>query len=273
MLSRWASIRDAFVESTALELDLLGRALPLCPLSATGDVRIRVDQGHEHIGVAAAPLRVHVSVGLADSIGAGPEGCVELLGIRPRLFGTAWKVLDLFMDALMAENQVPTNRLGRYSIAAKVTRANSGQLGQDLLERNTWVALRELYAVTDQLRHSLVHRRVTVDQHGILTGHDKQGVALAPVLTLDEQEAIARAVQRLGEAASQGPPVDVRTQLDLAAWLARLSALHGLTLGAFEPLTVVRELTMVVYPTQNLGHTCCLFLSCGRYQTWRATSP
>jgi hypothetical protein len=119
-------------------MDLLGRALPLSSLTATGDVRIRVDPGHVHIGVAAAPLQVHVSIGLADSMGASPEGCVELLGIRPLLFGTAWKVLDLFMDSLMAANQVPTNRLGRYSIAAKVTRASSGQLVQDLLERNTW---------------------------------------------------------------------------------------------------------------------------------------
>ena len=34
-------------------------------------------------------------------------------------------------------------------------------------------------------------------------------------LTVDEQEALARAAQRLGEAASQGRPVDARTQLDL----------------------------------------------------------
>ena len=66
-----------------------------------------MDPGHVHIGVAAAPLQVHVSIGLADSMGASPEGCVELLGIRPLLFGTAWKVLDLFMDSLMAANHCP----------------------------------------------------------------------------------------------------------------------------------------------------------------------
>jgi hypothetical protein len=53
-----------------------------------------------------------------------------------------------------------------------------------------------------------------VDQQGTLTGHDEQGVALVHVLSLNEQEAIARAAQRLREAAIQGPPVDVRTQLD-----------------------------------------------------------
>jgi hypothetical protein len=253
MSSTWGSVREAFTESTALELDLLGRALPLSPLAATGNVRIRVDEGHVHIGVAAQPVRVHVSLGVADNIGASPEGCVELLGIRPLLFGTAWKVLDLFMDALMADNQVPTNGLGRYNIAAKVRRARSGQLAQDLLQRDTWDAVRQVYAATDQLRHSLVHRRVTVDEQGTLTGHDEQGAALAPKLTLDEQESMARAAQRLGEAASQGPPVDARTQLDLAAWLARLSALHGVTLGAGEPLAVIRELTMVVYPHPESG--------------------
>lgn len=247
MYGTWGNVREVFIDSTALELDLLGRALPLSPLAATGDVRIRVDQGHVHLGVAAEPVRVHVTLGLADSIGASPQGCVELLGIRPLLFGTAWKVLDLFMDVLMANNQLPTSYLGRYSIAAKVRSARSGQLAQDLLEQGTWDALRHAYAATDQLRHSLVHRRVTVDEHGTLTGHDERGVALAPTLSLDEQEAMARAAQRLGEAASQGLPVDARTERDLGAWLTRLSALHGVSLGAGEPLAVIRELTVVVY--------------------------
>ena len=41
--------------------------------------------------------------------------------------------------------------------------------------------------------------------------------------------------------------------MDLAAWLAKLSALHGLIFGAVEPLTLVRELTMVVYPHPESG--------------------
>jgi hypothetical protein len=251
--STWSSIREAFTESTALELDLLGRALPLSPLAATGDVRIRVDGGHTHIGVAAAPLRVHVSLALADRVGATAEGCVELLGIRPLLFGTAWKVLDLFMDAVMADNNEPTNRLGRYPIAAKVQRANSGQLAQNVLEQDTWDALRHVYTATDELRHSLIHRRVTVDNQGTLTGHDEQGASLTPTLTVEEQEALARAAQRLGEAAGQSPPVDARIQLDLAAWLTRLSGLHGVTLRAGEPLAVIRELTYVVDPDPESG--------------------
>ncbi len=142
MSGRWGSIRGAFIESTALELDVLGRALALCPLDATGIVRIRVDLGLVDIA-GGEQVWGHVSLGPADNIGASPEGCVELLGIRPLLFGTAWKVLDLFMDALMEDNQVPTNGHGRYSIAAKVTRAKSGQLAQDLLQQGTWDAVRQ----------------------------------------------------------------------------------------------------------------------------------
>ncbi|WP_156465353.1 hypothetical protein [Knoellia sp. Soil729] len=57
---------------------------------------------------------------------------------------------------------------------------------------------------------------------------------------------MARAGQRLGEAASQGWPVDARTRLDLGAWLAKLSSLHGVDLGAGAPLEVIRELTVVL---------------------------
>ena len=72
-------------------------------------------------------------------------------------------------------------------------------------------------------------------------------------LTVDEQEALARAAQRLGEAASQGRPVDARTQLDLFGMANQVANPHGVPLRAGEPLPVIRELTYVVYPDPESG--------------------
>lgn len=241
------------MEATALELDLLARALPTVPLHATGDVRVRVDQGQVGVGVAARPASVHVAIGVADSLGATPERCVELLGIYPLLFGTAWKVLDLYVEALMVDNQIPRDRFGRYTITAKVKATQNGALTQNLVTQEAWDALRQVYANTEQLRHSLIHRRVTLDAQGTLTGHDEQGAPLPTTLSVPEQEALVRVALRLGEAAAQDPPVDSRTQLDLAAWLARLARFHAVPLAAEGLPDTIREVTLVLHRDPDSG--------------------
>ena len=57
----WQDMRADFMEATALELDLPARALPMVPLHATGDVRIRVDQGQVGVEVSARPVAVQLS--------------------------------------------------------------------------------------------------------------------------------------------------------------------------------------------------------------------
>ena len=194
-----------------------------------------------------------MAIGVADSLGATRESCVELLGIHPLLFGTAWKVLDLYVEALMADNQVPRDRFGRHTISAKVNATHNGSLTQDLLTQEAWDAVRQVYANTHQLRHSLVHRRVTLDAQGTLTGHDEQGAPLPTSLSVAEQEALVRAALRLGEAAAQGPPVDARTLLDLTAWLARLSSLHGVPLAPEGLPGTIREITVVLHRDPRSG--------------------
>lgn len=63
-------------------------------------------------------------------------------------------------------------------------------------DRDVWIALTDLYASTEHVRHSLVHRRADFDAiTGALVGTADHGSPLKPV-TRAEQEAFCRAVQR-----------------------------------------------------------------------------
>lgn len=69
---------------------MLLRALPLMRTTSSDAWRMRIAPSRPD------PVEAYISV--HETIGATPDSCVELLGIRPLLFGAAWKVLDLLLE-------------------------------------------------------------------------------------------------------------------------------------------------------------------------------
>jgi hypothetical protein len=85
---------DEFDTKIALERDTLQRALPLVATICDGTA-------HGTIDMAESTSTYFISAG--DIIGAKPSQCVDLLGIRPLLVGTAWKVLDVLLETALDE--------------------------------------------------------------------------------------------------------------------------------------------------------------------------
>ena len=81
-----------FEVNSALQRDTLERAMPLVQTSTTDDwtdlINMADPDDPGYLTLVPDPI-----VG-----GATPESCVELLALRPLLFGTAWTVLDFLLE-------------------------------------------------------------------------------------------------------------------------------------------------------------------------------
>lgn len=88
-----------FAEKVALERDMLTRAMPLVP-SDPGGIRITLHQPGQRAGVS-----VHAPAAVCG--GATPGRCIEMLGIRPLLFGAAWKIMDAVIETAFEIGHVP----------------------------------------------------------------------------------------------------------------------------------------------------------------------
>lgn len=206
-----------FADDTALENDLLRRALPW----VGGPAEFTVDVASRSVGVA---------IGLPTFvIGPNPEGCVELLGIRPLLTGTAWKILDLLVEAALDNaGHKPSGGGNRWSISAKVRKASADGVPRPAnFGALAWDTLMRTYAGTAQLRHSIVHRKVTTDKVNALVGEDDVGRALTPV-TVAEQVALAMAAMRARSLALELTG-DSRIEEQLVHQLKQLAACHHIT--------------------------------------------
>lgn len=164
-------------------------------------------------------------------IGSG-ESRVQALKnkILPLAFGAAWKIIDVAAElALVQAGQTPRNPR-RWTIDEKVrqvltnpTLALPGFATQHDLLRALWGT----YASTTELRHSLVHRKVSVDGSGAVVGVSagvQNQVATAP-MTLEEQTAFSRAAMRLVDIVSR-QMLSGREEADLRTQLTRLAAHH-----------------------------------------------
>jgi hypothetical protein len=205
-----------FDDDTALEDDLLRRALPW--VGAAAEFTVDLASGSVGIAVGAAPL----------VIGPTPEGCMELLGIRPLLTGTAWKVLDLLVEAALDHAGLkPSRGSNRWTIRAKVAKADSMRVPRPTnFDSLAWDTLMRTYAGTEQLRHSIVHRRVTTDRDNALVGEDG-GKTLSP-MSVAEQMALAMAVIS-ARSLALAPTGDSRIEGQLVHHLKKLTAWHHIS--------------------------------------------
>jgi hypothetical protein len=223
-----------FEVASALERDVLRRALPALPSSGQSSARATLEAGQ--------PLRI--DVGVTDTMGATPEACVERLALRPLLVGAAWKVLDLLLEeALDQAGVLPDLRRG-YSIELKQQKAQASLGRPTVLGVDAWEPLMSTYVATVEIRHSLVHRRARTDPAGALVGVDRAGNPLR-AMTSDEQEAFARSVLEAADRVLGGSS-DSRGEARLLRHLADLGALHGHQVRASALPAVVPELTVIV---------------------------
>jgi hypothetical protein len=201
-------------ESTAFERWALEGLVPLQTTRPHISVR-DIDKNVVGVGVESAVVTVHA--------GGVREVHVDL---RPLAFGAAWKVLDLLLEYSFSSAGISAGS-GNMTIRTKVghARQSAGRCPPLSNDPALWRVLTALYAETEEIRHSLVHRTAEVDQStGRLTGRDRAGQPLAPI-TAEQQEAFCRAVQRAAQdALTQN--LTARERADLAWNLDQLSLLH-----------------------------------------------
>lgn len=238
-----------FAVDSELERDVLRRALPLSPSRAGSGSRTEFDQRRD-----AAHHYVEVECAVA---GPSPSSCLRLLGIRPLLVGTAWKVLDLLLEEAFRKTGLPPARVGRWTIREKVQLAASCAARPSSIDVASWQALCFTYVELEGIRHSLVHRRASVSDEDDLVGVDERGQPIRP-LTAPEQEAFARAVLRASELVTVSD-ADLRVAADLDRQLACLSTLHSVSLPdrAFSPSV---PLWVVEVPLADAGYVLDLDL-------------
>lgn len=224
-----------FDVASALERDVLARALPIFPPTGT----------YARATYDATAERTQVAIGVTDSLGPTAEGCIERLALRPLLVGAAWKVLDILYEEALRQRCIPPNNRGLYSIAAKQRRARRGIARPRQFPSSVWIPLMALYANSVELRHSLVHRTVRIDASQSLIGVRESGHALRS-LTVDEQEAFGRAALLAASVAVGG--ADIRDDARLLGHLAVLAAVHRRQVAGATAPRVVPEITVMVDP-------------------------
>jgi hypothetical protein len=222
---------------TTLERDMLARSLPLAPT-----------RGTDHATITTRPPYSNVAVHLrtAGTLGPTPSGCIKLLAIRPLLFGTAWKVLDLLLETTLNLNGLKPTSGTEWRIFDKQAQArtNHHTTVPAGLSVQTWEAIVETYARTVDLRHALVHRTAWTDSSDALVGNDKQGRPLRPLSTV-EQDAIGRTAMRAAESVINP---DQRVLADLIRQLNQLHTLHQVQLPPSTSSDQVPTATVVVDP-------------------------
>jgi hypothetical protein len=224
-----------FDADSALERDMLRRALALVPTTGDGSSRATID-------LAADSAEVAIAVG--DTLGPTPSRCIELLRIRPLLLGAAWKVLDLLLEtALDQVGKQPDTKRG-WTINRKAAHANAAEGRPTAFSPDAWSALMRTYAQTVELRHSLVHRRAHTDGADALIGVDQAGRQLRP-LSAQEQEAFARSALRASELVTARTPDD-RVHADLIRQLGLLTGVHDRRLPTVTLLDALPEIAVIV---------------------------
>jgi len=214
------------LDDTAFERYVLERALPLVAPD-TGSTSGRFD-------VDANQMSLHVMV--HETLGMTMDQAVERLGIRPLCFGAAWKIVDLMLERALREAGLQPKHGARWTIAEKVSRARGGAGSANPLsaDHDVWVRLLAAYTETEEIRHSLVHRRAQIGAQGEVAGEDRNKQPLRP-MTASELEEFCRAAQLAVDALQHG--LDGPRGRNRLLWhLDQLANVTGLpAVGAHEP--------------------------------------
>ncbi|MFE2123549.1 hypothetical protein ACFW9U_23180 [Rhodococcus aetherivorans] len=234
-----------FEDDTAFERYVLARGFPLVPQRHASNV---VDLG-DILSVAAQSAPPHAVVTGSDS-SSSAEDQLRSEDIRPLTFGAAWKVLDLLVESrLVAAGEHGQGQNKEYSIACKTQKARDGDVSAPppFDDRGElWTRIMQCYAATETLRHSLVHRRLTLDPlTGNMIGTTRSGEPDQLSFTVDEHSAFCCVAEGVAEAVISGELSERRAN-QLRWLLDQLVAHHSQLLfgvprsDGLIPLVIVR---------------------------------
>jgi hypothetical protein len=176
---------------------------------------------------------------------------VELLGIRPLLFGIAWKVLDLALDEALRQASVRQDSRRGYTIELKRKCFSNAPGPPPFLGPNVWSALCEIYKNSVELRHSLVHRRIRTDPQGWLRASGVSSPSVGAI-SPGEQEALAQ-VAAYVRAASRSATIDARADAALTPWLRVLARFHTVRLASTALPAPLPHVTIDAAPSPETG--------------------
>jgi hypothetical protein len=179
----------AFAEATDYERYILDTLAPAIPEpSGTHILDLRTGTLHQHADVTLGTVAAQAYVG----------GIPTKLDLTPRVFGAAWKVIDVLMETQL----VAYKGAGPHRIKKKVHLASTGngiQIEPPFKVKDTediWRRILCTYANTYDLRHSLTHRQFIVHGNGTLEASPEPGQQTTPTsMTRDELSHFFRAVQ------------------------------------------------------------------------------
>ncbi|MFI8659736.1 hypothetical protein ACIGKR_07075 [Rhodococcus qingshengii] len=215
---------NEFEEDTAFERYILARGFPLLPQPQGGVV---IDLG-DILSAAAQSTAINVQVTAADS-SRSPGDQFGINEIRPLVFGAAWKVLDLLVEMRLEQDGVrePKRKNPGYSIAFKTKCVRTGKVSAPPpIQADVWKRVMKCFDATETLRHSVVHRRLTVDPStGDLCATSLPGEFAPKPLTIEEQSAFCRLADGVAEAVIRGK-LPNRTANILKWVLDQLAAHH-----------------------------------------------
>lgn len=214
-----------FVEYVAIDCDSLDQCVRLAALTGPDHASVVVNLQTGTTGISFS------SAENASALSSHhpPDACIEYLRIRPLLFNTAWRVLDLLIEtALNLSGMNPTSTKGwKIEEKGRVARRDAESIRPDHFAETTWRALLGIYDRLKDLRDSLVHRRSKVTNDGSIIGLDHNGGNLQP-LTMVDLDALIRVALRAVEHVRSGPAnIDERTIADLVGNLRSLDKFHG----------------------------------------------
>jgi hypothetical protein len=215
-----------FTDDTAFERYLLDRGTPLLPTSQGTSVIELGEAGTVGVAVGVSPAVVRVSAG--DS-SRSPGDQLSADDIRPLLFGAAWKVLDLLCELALEQAGI-AHQGTRYLISFKVEKATNGTVMPVSLfhgHPDLWARIMGIYGATEELRNSLMHRRLIVDPvTGEMSGVGKPGHTAPTPVNASEQLAFCKVAEGAAEAVINGT-LPGRRGGQLAWALDQLTAHHG----------------------------------------------
>lgn len=165
--------KEQYVESIPFECWVLEKIYPL--LQGDSNAELDLDL---LAGSSSVKLNLSSTIVATDHPASDPKGIM-----LPLAFGAAWKVLDLTLEwSLYLNGQSPKNKYWRINEKKKAAMEPATTTNLFNGYGDCWSAVLKLYAVTEQHRHSLVHRTLLYDpSHHSLSGYSGDGVRLEDI--------------------------------------------------------------------------------------------
>ncbi|WP_157117492.1 hypothetical protein [Nocardia vaccinii] len=192
-----------FDNETAYERYVLQHTASFVPKVDGRNIIELGDGGTISANIHVPPAQVRVLANDGTQSYDGSDG-VDLRVVRAMIFGAAWKVLDLLVE--LSLNQGPGAR-NRYRIEFKTQQATGGNVSPLTpfgTMADVWDRVMASYVATTAMRHSLVHRRLEVDQTtGTMTATSDPNDPPVLPMTADEQVTFCRVADGVAQALSQ----------------------------------------------------------------------